>query len=397
MKVKFFKKRIEEFPPVKNVGDVMILKGLKQLRLGGPGSMFVDAYDTIVLVFAYNAIPQSLLSNDIASLSLRYPELQHETNKGRPLSITYGEKNYIIYLWKWLQEEHVKFPPSAIRKHVESAAPTGPLSNTVFVVVQKQALLSQLQSNNFYDLTVEVVRVLRNYDKTTLYVTDYTTNALFYDYGNEDELNELQPAYIEEESTGKRIWKGPAGKSALQITLWPPHSDFVNENVQEGNIVNLRNVNIQPNRNAMNIIEGKLHTDRRYEERVDVTVARESSGPYQSLIARKDAYWKKNLPVGLKSADNTDNSKAKSKAQKKKEKKAERKRQAEEMEKKAASMDVFTTAGTSSINTHSESFLSLQIISKLMAYSRYWPRRQSATTNTFHLKFCPFIWQDARR
>jgi ssDNA-binding domain of telomere protection protein len=356
LRFKFFKREIKDLPPIGGVGDVVILKRCKQMvRIND--SIFIDTYGTLAFVFKADSIPQSLLDTELSAINRQQIDsLVYEVNKpDAKVYPTHEERKYVLFLWKWIAGENkgsniLRANDAAGRPAMNSASRVVAASN------QKHALLSQVQPSKFYDLTAEVVRIYQSYEKSTLYVTDYTSNNLFYDYTNEDELNQINPAYVTDESTGKKIWKGPSGKMALQITLWPPHSEYANIHLTEGSMVELRNVNVVHNKNAMNILEGKLHTDRKFEERVDVRLANEKSIVCQELIARKDAYWKKHLSptVGLQNDHGGENAKQRKKRAKQQKKEQER-RDLQEKEKKLLAGDPFVTSKVSVLNTNSMS------------------------------------------
>jgi hypothetical protein len=62
---------------------------------------------------------------------------------------------------------------------------------------------------------------------------------------------------------------GPYGKLTLGAALWPPHSIAAQCNVKEGDFVELRNVKMKLEAGRL---EGVLHTDRKYPDRVNVRV-----------------------------------------------------------------------------------------------------------------------------
>jgi hypothetical protein len=351
LKIKFFKKKLGDLPPIGGSGDVVILRRMKQL-VRFNDKVFVDNYNTVVFVFKASSIPDTVLAKDLNALDKEIAAIEYATNKpnAKLSPLTTDERRYAVFLWKWIAEES---GTAGVQRKRASNEPINPASIIASASDRKQALLSGVEPFKFYNLTVEIIRTHKTAEKTTIYVTDYTSNSLFYEYSNNDEHSDINPAYASDLTTGKRIWKGPTGKMALQITLWPPHSDFTNENVQEGNIVNIRNVNIMHNKNAMNIIEGKVHTDRHSEQRVNIALANEKSVQYQELIARKDTYWKKHLNSAVQLQDG--NQAGMSKQAKKKAKQKKRQQEKRELQEREKNMDPFISSKTSSLNPNSKS------------------------------------------
>jgi len=161
------------------------------------------------------------------------------------------------------------------------------------------ALLEALQPQCFYDIVGEVVKKYAGSfgDKCTLYVTDYTVNEAFYNYewGNE-EKKEIEGqegdeyGYSRAHRKQAKDWKGPLGKRTIQVTLWAPNGAWADQNVNEGDYVALRNMNAQM-RNGF--LEGIVHGDRRYLEKVDVELIRDlSDAKVAEVKRRKKDYYK---------------------------------------------------------------------------------------------------------
>lgn len=395
LKVKFFKQRIEDFPPISGTGDVVIIRRCKpKARISD--RIIVDSFNTLVFVFKVNTIPQSLFDTDFTSIDQSLiGSLKYELNKpNAKVFLSNDERKYVLFLWKWIGEENVGPSISRANDAIERPAMNS-ASKVVTAAYKKHALLEQVQPAKFYDLTVEVVRIHKNFDMCTIYVTDYTSNSLFYNYTNEDELNQINPAYTTDQMTGKKIWKGPAGKMALQITLWPPHSEFANDNLNEGSMIDLRNVNIVHNKNAMNILEGKLHTDRKYEQRINIALANENSVTCRELLSRKDEYWKKHLSptIGLQNDQQGDNSKQRRKRARQQKKEQER-RELQEKEKTVMVGDPFTTSKSSVLNTNSM-FGNVNGVTQLILYSCYGLRSQRTATSSHDTALISFTRQNS--
>ncbi|KKZ60692.1 hypothetical protein EMCG_04619 [[Emmonsia] crescens] len=95
-------------------------------------------------------------------------------------------------------------------------------------------------------------------------------------------------------SRSNRDWPGPYGQMTLQVTLWEPHSQYARQNIKENDFVLLQNVNIKTGR-ISGVMEGSLHTDRRYPEKIQVIPMNDndSDEDIKKLVKRKLEYWKR--------------------------------------------------------------------------------------------------------
>jgi hypothetical protein len=157
-------------------------------------------------------------------------------------------------------------------------------------VNRRLALLQNVTADRYYDVVGEVVKLFNRpgYSSTDMYLTDYTTNNLFFPYtttdaGQPDLDGSHDPNYF----TQKREWPGPWGKMSVQITLWSPNSEFANSNVSVGDFVYLRNMHVKYNEKYL---EGSCFTDKRYPEKVAITILKETDSLCAALIKRKRAY-----------------------------------------------------------------------------------------------------------
>jgi protection of telomeres protein 1 len=125
----------------------------------------------------------------------------------------------------------------------------------------KSALIKDVEERKFYYIVGEVIKTVGSSGGFELYVSDYTSNPRLFNYGRYgDEFN-----YIGRKE--KKLWPGPYGKLTLEVTLWPPHSITAQSTVKEGDFVELRNVKMKL---ETSMLEGVIHTDRKYPDRVDV-------------------------------------------------------------------------------------------------------------------------------
>ncbi|KAK7749719.1 hypothetical protein SLS53_000298 [Cytospora paraplurivora] len=196
--------------------------------------------------------------------------------------------------------------------HVPDKEVVAAMAERTVDINKKFSLLQDVKIKKFADLIVQVVEAPYDLgDRMTIWVSDYTKNEGFFDKISNDSdwidgkpirdgdpygytskwSNHTNPMQADEK------WLGPYGKRSMQVTCWEPHSDFVRNNVQAGDWIHLRNVQIDYGKNGSNI-EGKLRTDRQYPSRLYVNVLdnrkdRETLDPrLLDAIRRKRDYGK---------------------------------------------------------------------------------------------------------
>lgn len=165
----------------------------------------------------------------------------------------------------------------------------------------KFSLIKDLSAHTFADLAVHVIKMYYQDDRVHLYVTDYTVNKLLFDYGDKpDEENEAEAddtfGFLTRPTREKRVWQGPRGRMTLQVTLWDPHSYYARENVTEDANILLRNVHVKADR-TNGLLEGVMHTDKKYPEKVDVRIIegdRQNDPRIVEFMTRKHEYWRQN-------------------------------------------------------------------------------------------------------
>ena len=159
----------------------------------------------------------------------------------------------------------------------------------------KFSMIKDVADSRFSDLVVEIIKIYPCTDGSVeIYVTDYTHNGLLFHYINPEEESKDYGTESMYEYSGiqkKNRWPGPFGKMTLQIKVWPPHSSWLHENVKEENYVFLRNVRIKTSLDAR--LEGSLHADKQYSNRIDVQLLKLNDPEVIQLLRRKQDYWKK--------------------------------------------------------------------------------------------------------
>lgn len=165
--------------------------------------------------------------------------------------------------------------------------------------------LKDVKEGKFADLIVEVAKQPFDLvDRMSLWVSDYTENSRFYDksgdsvdlfdYRDGDPFNYTAKFNKKHDPPldDRRGWVGPSGKKSLQITCWEPHADFVRNNVNAGDWVRLRNVQIGTGRD-FGQIEGFLRGDRMYPDRIYVETLDLEADPETIDPHLKDAVRRK--------------------------------------------------------------------------------------------------------
>ncbi|PGH01792.1 hypothetical protein AJ80_08958 [Polytolypa hystricis UAMH7299] len=220
---------------------------------------------------------------------------------------------------------------------------------------RKFTLIKDVTCDTFVDLIGQVVKTFpEDYNRFMLYITDYTTNNLLYtqqppsdtaNFGRDgDEFG-----YI---SHARRQWPGPYGQMTIQVTLWHPHCQYARSNVKENDFVLLENVRVKPGRDSG--IEGNIHTDRIYPEKVTARVIHDNENDprVKALVKRKIEYWKQMKAGGSNNDEPKDQStrnKKKKKPPNQKEKQEDKKTQQVENRLKPA---IPTRAKHDELNAH---------------------------------------------
>ncbi|KFY83738.1 hypothetical protein V500_09950 [Pseudogymnoascus sp. VKM F-4518 (FW-2643)] len=136
----------------------------------------------------------------------------------------------------------------------------------------KSCELKDARPGMFCDLVGEVIHMYDVSDRTTVYITDYTSNKSFYNHvmpgvnpileGRDgDDFGYSNPKLIHK-SKKTNEWKGPYGKMSVQLTAFDDHSERFREHVKVGNWVKLLNVHFEFPKTG-GCLEAKLRTDRR--------------------------------------------------------------------------------------------------------------------------------------
>ncbi|KAI1914721.1 hypothetical protein LOZ65_005577 [Ophidiomyces ophidiicola] len=271
LKIRYFSNR-EACSPKPDVGDVLLLRGLH-----------LTTYNDNVcgLSKATDNTPWAIFRKD-PKISLRLSVIKPPGVSSKVSSIETACARSLSALFS---DEAIKSTKSFHFPNTQSQSHSAKPKSGRF------SLLKDANFNTFVDIVGQVVKTFSEYERYTLYVTDYTQNKNFFDYAQDSDGRDGDDfSYL---SHSKRQWPGPYGRMTIQITLWEPHADFARKNIKEDDFVLLCNVHVKPGQgNAF--MEGALHTDRQYPDKICVHPV-DFNAPDDNLTAlvkRKQQYWK---------------------------------------------------------------------------------------------------------
>ena len=281
LKVRFFRPIEAELPPIQNLGDLVVIRNIRAKDWSGMTILLSNRITTWV-VFPMSSIPEKLPTNNI----------QLKQKKGiRTPPPTNSEIQYVISLCNSQDRSSFKIPVTS--NESTNLASNSNMSKST-ASRQKFSLIKDLKVDMYYDLIGEVVKIFTTNGRCELYLSDYTSNNLLYNYewGRTDGEDVLDGDACGHISRVSKKWQGPLGKMSLLVTLWSPHSEFAQEKVKEKDFIHLRNVHAR--RRDGSTLEGSLHTDRRYPDRVDVTILKDHEDDrVKDVLKRKRDYNKK--------------------------------------------------------------------------------------------------------
>ncbi|ODQ54401.1 hypothetical protein SAICODRAFT_24193 [Saitoella complicata NRRL Y-17804] len=196
---------------------------------------------------------------------------------GKPSTLTADERRYATELSKYWTTRGGTAGAMGVsaqqigRKHVTQvdAAPA------MQPGTRPTAKISELQFDRFYDVYAQVLKaypVVGPRGECEIYVSDFTENALV-------------KHWRQGENTRHTF---PEGRFVLQVTLYPPHSQWARQNVlMEGEFVLLRNLRAKRNRDGL--LEANLHGDRENEEKVNIEKVHKTDAVLVNIHRRQRA------------------------------------------------------------------------------------------------------------
>ena len=284
LKVRFFRPLASEIPAIRGSGDVVLLRNIKIKEWSGM-TIGLSSRGTSWVVFPAESIPEKAQLSTVLQLKNIIAPRGHAPSL--------SEMHYAVGLCN--SRNRSTFTSS-------SSPPTGSVatSNTFDApsttqLRDKFSLVKDVSVDTFYNLVGQVVKLFPSNGRVELYITDYTSNCLVWDHPEPEDGNEYSREgdeynYI---AGSSKKWNGPYGKMTLTVTLWGNNAYFVQQNIKENDFVHLRNVHIKWSKDSK--VEGALHTDRRYPDRIDVTILKnvDDDDRVKDVLRRKRDYWKK--------------------------------------------------------------------------------------------------------
>ena len=344
LKVRFFRRRYEDLPPFKAIGDIVLLRNIKVGEWGNEILLVTD-YQTAHLVFSGPVIPSPAFKLDYVGGNGKLP---CQGTDGLRNSLGPIEQDYIITLKSELNIEikavdtTVPLPAAPGARNAQPAQPGLGYANRTAsgVYSHKFRLVKDLENRVFSDICVEVVKKFPKLNgDCELYVTDYTPNKqMFYYAPPEEKKNDLVHDGDRFGYNGppKRDWPGPYGFLVLKVTLANPHASFAVRQVNEGDMVALENVKIKlmPDNTKL---EGDMWHDQHNPGKVQVRHLHRSRKENMELRLRKSEYMaeRQALIEKLGNAVKENIHQAQTKGAKKKERKRQREQKRLEEQQKA--------------------------------------------------------------
>ncbi|OJD23246.1 hypothetical protein ACJ73_05397 [Blastomyces percursus] len=283
LKIRYFNND-ESHVPVPQHGDVVLLRQIKVRSYQGAMIGLCSQWDyTPWIIFSKGSNPKAV------------PQV---TMRPGTRDLTATEKSYAFSLIG--ADCTVATSRQSVQvKRVAALAPLRQMATKPFTKPftpcrrPKFSLIKDASCGIFIDLVVQVVKTYsEDYQRFLLYVTDYTQNKQLFNYVSEEGGARDGDEYGYT-SRSRRDWPGPYGQMTLQVTLWEPHAYYARQNIKENDFVLLQNVNIKMGRMS-GVMEGSLHTDRHFPEKVQVIPINDndSDEDLKKLVKRKLEYWK---------------------------------------------------------------------------------------------------------
>ena len=335
-KVRFFAKRENDLPPIQKPGDVIILHKIRNRPWSGMPVLVSNVNTEWVIIHA---------------AEFEHPKgakLKHIKSPRAPVP-TPDQIGYATSLTQ-SQDQSVFVQPAVGRPSSEPR--------------EKFALIKNIGISQYRDIVGQVVKLWHDHERLQLYITDYTSNELLFEYkeksAEQEEARDGDEYGYQPNNSTSTDWPGPYGKLTLNVTLFPPHSYWANQHIKVDDFVFLQNVHIKLGRREDSRLEGVIHEDKRERERIHVSRADpRNDDRAKDVLRRKKEYQEQNGLLGGKNPQaqkrkgdtNTDEQKL-TKGQRKKLKNKERKAAA-----KAANEDENSTEETLAPNPNLQTIL----------------------------------------
>lgn len=290
LKVRYFKKRMEDLPPIKGIGDIVLLRSANVSEFSNE-TLLMGSFSTNHLVFSGASIPSPAFKFDYVSGNGKL--VCHGTD-GLRTSLGPVEQDYIITLKEEMRIDVKAVAPPAVAPPVN--APAGLATQGASLAAgysRKFKLVKDIQHRVFSDICVEVVKKFTTMSgNCELYVTDYTSNdQMFYYAAPEEKTDHVRDGdAFGYNGVSKRQWPGPYGFMVFKVNLSEPHASFANHLVAEGELIGLDNVKVKlmPSNNRL---EGDMWPDQNNPSKVQVRKLLRNRKEASDLLLRKSEYW----------------------------------------------------------------------------------------------------------
>ncbi|KAF8445267.1 hypothetical protein BGX38DRAFT_1195881 [Terfezia claveryi] len=273
--VRYFHRMKDDLPEIQGLNDIVVLRNVKMTEFGGKN--IAISHFTSSWIVGY----QSPIRKEFTIKSSGF--------KVKATSSEMVTINTLREFWK------SRGGAASSRGVNPMALPKMEAQNGY---KRKFAHIKDLQYDHFYDLMGEVVKTFPGNGSFTIYLTDYTRNLNLhcYEWPNLSEHRKGSSKDDRHFYTGSKgdcssKWPGPFGQYTLQITLWEVHADAARKIVRDGCLLNLKNVRAK--RNADGKMEGALHGDRKFPDRVDISVVKDLKDPLVALLSRRKVEYKR--------------------------------------------------------------------------------------------------------
>lgn len=279
VKIRYFRPMETELPQVEGNGDVVILQKVKISQWSGM-IVGISSRNTLWTVCPATTIPEKVPAGRINLKCIKGKGSSAPTEEQMRSAIELcNSRDRTLFNTSPATID----PSSTNQTQTPVAIPsTAGVPSSITGRRDKFALVKDVQDRMFCDLVGQVVKIYPSNGVVELYITDYTSNSLLFNYawGHGDDETSTLPK-----------WRGPLGKHTLTVSLFPPHSYYAQGNVKEDQYVFLRNTRIKYSQDSK--LEGSLHTDSRNPDRVDITIIRDTNDDrVKDLLRRKLEYTK---------------------------------------------------------------------------------------------------------
>ncbi|KAL7273367.1 hypothetical protein RUND412_003787 [Rhizina undulata] len=274
--IRIFKAQ-NHLPDIKANGDVILIRNLNITNFGGQ-QVGISHITTTWIVSNTSSQPSH------ATISTFPPTLQPPQ----------FELDYIRYLSSWWTNLD-----QAAGSHGIVTASYKP-AEAALNRKRKFSLIEDMKIDCFYDIIGYVVKTFPGNGHFSLYIADYTSNTMLhcYEWGMREGQSGVGREDDDYDYTGRdrggggSTWGGPFGQYTLQVTLWDAHATAAENSIHEGMFISLKNVRAKLSKNGK--LEGVLHGDRKFPQRVDFEIIRNLEDPrLKSIIQRQQEYTRR--------------------------------------------------------------------------------------------------------